>query len=192
MTAVAIIYSGASKNPEAMQLRRCLAYLKARIEFSMWATHIQGTRNQAADSLSRNNVTGFRLWCPQAQEQESAVPAELLDMLLLQETNWTRRDWMEQWTSSVARPADSTRRTYAAAKKRYVRFCTTHHINILPSTEQNLYRYVAFLAKEGVRATSIKCYLSAMHHLHIEEGWGTPNMADMPKLELVIRGIKKA
>ncbi len=84
---------------------------------------------------------------------------------------------------------DSTRRTYAAAKKRYVRFCTTHYV--LPSTEQNLYRYVASLVKEGMRATSIKYYLSAVRHLHIEEGWGTPNMADMPKLELVIRGIKK-
>ncbi len=105
MAAVAIINSGASKNPEAMQLRRrCLAYLEATMEFSMWATHIQGARNQAADALTRNNVTGFRLWCPQAQEQESAVPAELLDTLLLQEPNWTRRDWMEQWTSSVARP----------------------------------------------------------------------------------------
>ena len=88
--------------------------------------------------------------------------------------------------------ADSTRKTYAVAKKRYVRFCTTHHINILPSTERNLCHYVAILAKEGVRATSIKCYLSAVRHLHIEEGWGTPNMADMLKLELVIRGIKRA
>ena len=96
MAAVAIINSGASKNLEAMQ--------QVTREFSMWDTHIQGTRNQAADSLSRNNVAGFPLWCPQAQEQESAVPAELLDTLLLQETNWTRRDWMEQWTSSVARP----------------------------------------------------------------------------------------
>lgn len=100
---VAIVNSGASRNPEAMQLRRCLAFLEAKREFAMWATHIQGARNQAADALSRNKLTAFRVWCPQARQEESSIPPELLDSLLLRDPNWTCRNWMELWTSSVAK-----------------------------------------------------------------------------------------
>ncbi len=49
-------------------------------------------------------------------------------------------------------------------------------------------RYVAFLKEEGLSASSIRGYLSAIRHLHIEEGWGDPSLSSMPKLELVIRG----
>ncbi len=100
---VAIVNSGASKNADAMQLRRCLAFLEAKMEFTIWATHIQGARNQAADALSRNNVLAFRTLCPQAQEEESHIAPELLDSLLLLDPDWTCRSWTERWTSSVVR-----------------------------------------------------------------------------------------
>ena len=88
---VAIVNSGASKNVDAMQLTRCLAFLEAKKEFSIWATRIQESRNQVADALSRNKLQAFRIWCPQAQEQESHVPPELLDSLLLLDPDWTCR-----------------------------------------------------------------------------------------------------
>ena len=87
--------------------------------------------------------------------------------------------------------ADSTKKSYKSAKRRYHSFCTVHNINPLPVREQSLSRYAASLANEGLAHTSIKCYMSAVRHLHIEEGWGDPKLNYMPKLELVMRGIKR-
>ena len=87
--------------------------------------------------------------------------------------------------------ADSTKKSYKSAKRRYHSFCTVHNINPLPVCEQSLSRYAASLANEGLAHTSIKCYMSAVRHLHIEEGWGDPKLNCMPKLELVMRGIKR-
>ncbi len=73
--AVACINSGTSRNPYAMQLRRCLSYLAATEQFAIRATHIPGVNNEAADALSRNYLPFFfRLCCPQAQQQRSEVP----------------------------------------------------------------------------------------------------------------------
>ncbi len=102
--AVAIVNSGSAKNGQAMQLRRCLAYLMAMNQFSVRASHIQGALNVAVDALSRNNLSRFRMCCPQAQQQGSPIPASLLDTLLLREPDWTRKDWVESWTSTLDRP----------------------------------------------------------------------------------------
>ena len=99
--AVACINSGTSRNPYAMQLRRCLSYLAATEQFAIWATHIPGVNNEAADALSRNNLPFFRLCCPQAQQQGSEVPPTIMDALLLKDPDWTARSWMDQWTSIV-------------------------------------------------------------------------------------------
>ncbi len=101
--AVAIVNSGSAKNGQAMQLRQCLAYLMAMNQFSVRATHIQGALNVAADALSRNDLSRFRMCCPQAQQQGSPIPAGLLDTLLLRELDWTRKDWVESWTSTLDR-----------------------------------------------------------------------------------------
>ncbi len=87
--------------------------------------------------------------------------------------------------------ADSTRRSYLSAKKRYLNFCTLHKVTPIPTNEQLLCHYVAFLAKSGLAASSIKCYLAAMRNLQITEGKGDPNMSAMSKLDLVVRGVKR-
>ena len=87
--------------------------------------------------------------------------------------------------------ADSTKRSYYSAKRRYHAFCTHNHITPLPLNEHSLCRYVASLAREGLAHASIKAYLSGIRHLQVEEGWGDPNFGGMPKLELVLRGVKR-
>jgi len=87
--------------------------------------------------------------------------------------------------------AQSTRRTYKSAEKRYLSFCTTHHIPPLPVYEQTLCRYVASLANEGLRHISIKAYLAAIRQLSIQQDEGDPHISGMAKLELVLRGIKR-
>lgn len=46
------------------------------------------------------------------------------------------------------------------------------------------------MAVEGLQASTIKCYMSAIRQLHIARGIGDPGINKMAKLEQVIRGIK--
>ncbi len=83
-------------------------------------------------------------------------------MLLLQELNWTRRDWMEQWTSSVASPSGLHKEDLCSSKESLYKILhCTHHINILPIIEQNLCHYMAFIAKEGMMANQVLSLSSA-------------------------------
>ena len=86
--------------------------------------------------------------------------------------------------------APSTTRTYNTEKNRYVKFCSERKIDPLPLTEKNLYEYVAYLAQEGMKHQSTKCYLSAARHLQIMSGQGDPFREKMPLLEYVLWGIK--
>ena len=61
----------------------------------------------------------------------------------------------------------------------------------LPTSEKLLCLFVAFLKQEGLRHQTTKAYLSAVRHLHISSGMGDPNIAEMPRLELVVRGFKR-
>lgn len=59
-----------------------------------------------------------------------------------------------------------------------------------PAQEHQLCQYVSFLAIDNLCHNTIKCYLSAVRHLHIAEGWGDPGISKMARLEQVLRGIK--
>ena len=95
--------------------------------------------------------------------------------------------------------AESTKKSYTLAKKRYIHFCVTHNLTPI---ELVLCQYVAFLAKLGLAAASIKCYLAAasikcylaaasikcylaaVRYIQTTEGGGGPNISSMPKLEM--------
>jgi hypothetical protein len=84
--------------------------------------------------------------------------------------------------------AKSTKQTYKSAKRWYLAFCSLHDIAPIPTSEGVLCRYVAYLANEGLTHSTIRGYLSAVRHLHIEEDRGDPNISGMAKLEL--KGVK--
>ncbi len=46
------------------------------------------------------------------------------------------------------------------------------------------------LAIDNLCHNTIKCYLSAVRHLHIADGLGDPGISEMARLEQVLRGIK--
>lgn len=96
---VSIINLGTSHNADAMHLARCLAFIKAQGEFELVAAHIKGTENTRADALSRNKLPLFRLLHPQAAAVPSAIPEELLDLLLLSRPDWNSRRWSRQWSA---------------------------------------------------------------------------------------------
>ncbi|XP_065884053.1 uncharacterized protein [Dysidea avara] len=58
-------------------------------------------------------------------------------------------------------------------------------------TELNLMYFVTFLYNEGFSADTVKSYLSAARYTQISLGFGDSSVAGMPKLELVIKGLKK-
>jgi len=58
-------------------------------------------------------------------------------------------------------------------------------------SESVLMYFVAFLYKEGLSAGTVKSYLAAARHAQISLGLGDPNVAGMPQLEFVIKGLKK-
>ena len=60
----------------------------------------------------------------------------------------------------------------------------------LPVRESDLCRFTSHLANDDVSHSTIKCYLSAVRRLQIANNLPDPQMASMPKLEGVIRGIK--
>ena len=58
-------------------------------------------------------------------------------------------------------------------------------------TEHLLCRYVSFLAEQGLSPKSVKLYLSAVRHLQISLNFKDPKIGEMPKLEQVMRGVKR-
>ena len=60
-----------------------------------------------------------------------------------------------------------------------------------PLLEDTLCRYMAFLAKEGIKHRTIKPYLSHIRCLQIQQGLGNPFATTLPRLECVLTGIKR-
>lgn len=86
--------------------------------------------------------------------------------------------------------ASSTQRSYNSGKRRYYQFCQERSLAPIPASERQLCLFTVFLAKENLAHTTIKCYLSAVRHLHIAEGADDPGISSMARLEQVMKGIK--
>ena len=82
-----------------MHLARCLAFVKAKFEFELLATHLPGARNTIVDALSRNNMASFHSLLPQADQEPTLIPDSLLDLLIISRPDWTSRRWTELWSS---------------------------------------------------------------------------------------------
>ena len=94
---VAILNQNSSRDKEVMHLIRCLAFITAKFQFLLSASHIPGVENTAADALSRNNLDVFHSIYPQANSAPAPIPAPLLDLLLLSKPDWTSWSWTELW-----------------------------------------------------------------------------------------------
>ena len=99
---VAILNWGNSQDPEVMHLIRCLAFIKAKFQICLFASHIQGIKNNLADALSRNNMSYFRIHHPQAETKPTPIPQELLDLTLISKPDWTSAPWTDLWSAIFA------------------------------------------------------------------------------------------
>ena len=86
---VAAINKGYSRDPVVMRLLRCLWFFVAIFDIRIYAEHIAGITNCAADMLSRNNMTQFSLLYPQMCRLPTPIPAPLLDIVAPKGPDWT-------------------------------------------------------------------------------------------------------
>ena len=91
---------------------------------------------------------------------------------------------------AAAAIAPSTRRTYSAAEKKYLTFCTLHRWDPVPASDMTLSCFATHLT-HTVRPQSIHVYLAAVRHMHAEFGLPDPT-ADADLLPRVLRGIKRS
>ena len=80
LSVVAALSKGLAHDAVVMQLLHCLWFFIAHHDIhNIVCEHIAGSKNIAADHLSRNNLSSFFSSCPQA----SLIPTPLLLVLLM-------------------------------------------------------------------------------------------------------------
>ena len=105
---------------------------------------------------------------------------------------WRKRENDIQWLDSTVERyflhglAESTRKTYNSAKRRYSEFASKHGFLPLPASEHQLCQFVCHQAEGKLCHSTIKCYLSAVRQMHVAEGYGDPRMSSMARLEQVL------
>ena len=97
MGTVAIVNSGYSRVPGIMHLLRCLFFIQARFNIALWAVHVPGVQNTWADDISRDKAHSFLSQVPQGSYTRSAVPEQLMVLLVAQLPDWTSPAWTRQF-----------------------------------------------------------------------------------------------
>ncbi len=180
---VAIVNPGSSREPEAMHLLRCLAFLEAKFSFYMFATHIRGL----TDALSRNKITLFHSLYPQAKKEPVDIPAAILDLLVVLKPDWTSHTWTQLWNSSSVMVHSTIIRL---SQEKICSFLYAPQYVPCSDLGRDVMPNVSYLALQKLSHSTIKCYLAAVRHLHIAERAGDPEIAKIPRLEQVLRGVK--
>ena len=90
--------------------------------------------------------------------------------------------------------APSTQKAYASGQRKFVKFCRQAgklHSNgsSFPADEWTLCLFVSFLA-DSIQHSSNTVYLSAVHSLHIEQGFPDPFLNSL-RLQRVLRVFKR-
>ena len=63
----------APREPEAMHLCHCIAFLEAKHSFHIVATHIRGSNNSLADTLSQDKLTTLYSLYPWARKEQVEI-----------------------------------------------------------------------------------------------------------------------
>ena len=85
--------------------------------------------------------------------------------------------------------ATSTQKVYSCAHRLFLDFCSRLNRVPLPASEATIILFVTELAQSRAQ-TTIKSYLSGVHHLHITQGFPNP-LENCHRLDLVLKGIKR-
>ena len=87
--------------------------------------------------------------------------------------------------------AEPTRRRYASAWKRYSDWCGSLREDPLPIMEDKAMAYVVTLAREGLKAGTVKYHLAGMRMAQIKAGMAAPDWGTMDRLTQLRKGLAR-
>ena len=191
---LAVVHILCSKDAHLMHLIRILVFLAAHFDFWFVAKHIEGRANSLADNLSRNHLHNFFSQVPQAERHPPPhIPTQLLDLLGNNHLVWTSTDWIRSGSSTILSSSSDpihTHKTYKAAERKYLSFCSNFSLSPLPTTENILCCFAVCLGQEGLAGSSIQTYLSGIRQIQISAGFPDPRIDQMPRLRQVLEDIR--
>ena len=100
---VSVINTKSAKEPLICHMIRCLFFASAHFQFNLFALHTPGVTNEAADALSRNNLSSFNLQVPNAERLPTPVPHSLCLGLSVARPQWRSLEWREWFRSIFSR-----------------------------------------------------------------------------------------
>ena len=100
---VACLHSRSSRHRGIMHLLRNLVFIEAILGFHIKPEYIDTQSNHLADDLSRNRVPSFLSKVPHASPHPTAVPPNLVNLLLDTQADWTSRQWRARFSAILAR-----------------------------------------------------------------------------------------
>ena len=92
---------------------------------------------------------------------------------------------------SVQGLAKSTMTSCALASRSYFDFCTKFSLPAVPVLERQACLFVAYIADRGLRSQTISAYLAGVWHLLVVTGSPVHSRMESPRLQYVLRGIKR-
>ena len=168
---------------------RCLFFFRAKFDLALWAEHLPGKCNGAADALSCDDRILFLSQVTSAQRDPGRVgrgPGAQTAGLDIKELNRAAQKYYPKGL------AESTQRSYWSAQKRFLTFCDEGKFRAVPVSGEILGRYLSYLAESGLKHRTIKVYLSAIRFLHIAEGEADPFKPTLLQLHYILQGIKRS
>jgi hypothetical protein len=97
---VACLRSRTSRDQHCMHMLRTLAFIEARLSFSLQPRYINTRANHLADDLSRDNLLAFLSKVPHADSSPTILPGPLLSILLDPALDWTCPRWLRQFSAT--------------------------------------------------------------------------------------------
>ena len=95
MAVVSVVNSGYSRDNTVMHLLRCLFFMASQFDAHIKAVHVPGVSNVAADALSRDDHAHFLQVVPDAVEHPTPIPQGLVDLLVMDQPDWTSPRWTQ-------------------------------------------------------------------------------------------------
>ncbi len=87
--------------------------------------------------------------------------------------------------------AESTRRRYDSAWKRYAAWCSELGERSLPVTEELAMGYVVALARDGLQTETVKYHLAGLRRAQIKAGMAPPEWGVMARLVMLRKGLAR-
>ena len=104
MSVMCALSAGSARDPALMHQLRCLHFFTAQYQIAIKSRHLARSRNLAADALSRNNISSFRVCTPQAAREPTQIAQPLLDLLVHNRPNWISADWRTMFLTTWEKP----------------------------------------------------------------------------------------